>query len=195
MQSNDKKAARFISVINAEAEQQSKKIKQETDRYIDSELKKTRAAARAKAKVTAKAELSKLDEQSNTDSYKLRTQQMTQIISKRNEITNGIFEKAEKRIADFTKSDSYLPFLKESVKRIIGAIGEDTVIYIRPSDASFSQELCALCAGVEYDDSIILGGCKGVSKSTSMRADDTLDTRLAEQKVRFYTESGLSITG
>ena len=67
MQSNDKKAARFISVINAEAEQQSKKIKQETDRYIDSDLKKTRAAARAKAKVTAKAELSKLDEQSNTD--------------------------------------------------------------------------------------------------------------------------------
>ena len=148
MQSNDKKAARFISVINAEAEQQSKKIKQETDRYIDSELKKTRAAARAKAKVTAKAELSKLDEQSNTDSYKLRTQQMTQIISKRNEITNGIFEKAEKRIADFTKSDGYLPFLKE-----------------------------------------------GVSKSTSMRADDTLDARLAEQKVRFYTKSGLSITG
>lgn len=195
MQSNDKKAARFISVINAEAEQQCKKIIKETDRFIDSELKKTRAAARAKAKVTAKAELSKLDEQSNSDSYKLRTQQMTQIISKRNEITNGIFEKAEKRIVDFTKSDSYLPFLKKSVKRIIGAIGEDTVIYIRPSDAAYSQELCALCAGVEIDDSIILGGCKGVSKSSSMRADDTIDARLKEQKIKFYTDSGLSITG
>lgn len=195
MQSNDKKAARFISVINAEAEQQCKKIIKETDRFIDSELKKTRAAARAKAKVTAKAELSKLDEQSNSDSYKLRTQQMTQIISKRNEITNGIFEKAEKRIVDFTKSDSYLPFLKESVKRIIDAIGEDTVIYIRPSDAVFSSELGALCAGVEIDDSIILGGCKGVSKSSSMRADDTIDARLNEQKTKFYTDSGLSITG
>ena len=195
MQSNDKKAARFISVINAEAEQQCKKIIKETDRFIDSELKKTRAAARAKAKVTAKAELSKLDEQSNSDSYKLRTQQMTQIISKRNEITNGIFEKAEKRIVDFTKSDSYLPFLKESVKRIISAIGEDTVIYIRPSDAVFSSELGALCAGVEIDDSIILGGCKGVSKSSSMRADDTIDARLNEQKTKFYTDSGLSITG
>ncbi|MGN1479237.1 MAG: V-type ATP synthase subunit E [Acutalibacteraceae bacterium] len=195
MQSNDKKAARFISAINAEAEQQCKKIIKETDSFIDSELKKTRAAARAKAKVTAKAELSKLDEQSNSDSYKLRTQQMTQIISKRNEITNGIFEKAEKRIVDFTKSDAYLPFLKESVKRIVSAIGADTVIYIRPSDASYSAELSTLCAGVETDDSIILGGCKGVSKSSSMRADDTIDARLNEQKIKFYTESGLSITG
>ena len=47
-------------------------IKKEIDAYVSSELRKAREAAKKNAKNAAKLEISKLSEQSNTDSYKTR---------------------------------------------------------------------------------------------------------------------------
>lgn len=193
MTNNEKKAEQFIRSINAQADKQYNSIKRETDEYVASELRKARIAAKAAAKNAAKLETSKLSEQSNTDSYKSRTQLIMHIIEKRNSITDEVFSKAENRIREFADSEDYLPFLKKSVQSIVSAIGEDTVIFIRPDDEKYKPELIGLCKDVQTDPDILLGGCRGVSSSAGMRADDTLDSRLSEQRQLFYEQSGLSI--
>ena len=50
-----------------------------------------------------------------------------------------------------------------------------------------------MCKEIKTDGSIILGGCKGINDKNSMRADDTLDSRLEAQRELFYEKSGLSI--
>ncbi len=195
MANNEKKAAQFIGVINAEADARCERIKKGTDKYIEYELSRTRKAAKENAKRNAAVEVSKLSEESNTDSYKSRNEMMNQIVSKRNEIAGKVFDSVEKKVKEFTEKEEYKAFLKNSVKAIIDAIGEETVIYIRPEDEKYIDTISGLCKGVELDKTIRLGGCKGVNEVRSMRADDTLDSRFAQQKKEFCSTSGLSITG
>ncbi len=195
MINNEKKAAQFVSTITAEADARCERIKKGTDIYIDYELKRVRKSARKNAKAVAKLEVSKLSEQSNTDSYKSRNEMMTQIVSKRDEIAQEVFNSVLKKIRSFVDSSSYEPFLTKSVQNIVEAIGEDTIIYIRPEDEKYSAALTVLCKGVELDNSIAIGGCKGVNREKSVQADDTLDMRFEIQKTEFYSTSGLSITG
>ena len=72
-------------------------------------------------------------------------------------------------------------------------IGDDAVIFIRPEDEKYKSALLNECAGVKFDKTIKLGGCKGASAKNSMRADDTLDSRFDRQKREFYSYSGLSV--
>lgn len=193
MTNNSKKAEQFIKAINAQADLKCSQIKKEIDAYVFSELRKAREAAKKNAKNAAKLEISKLSEQSNTDSYKTRSQLIMQIIEKRNAITDTVFSKARERIKEFTDGEDYLPFLKKSIQSITDAIGGDTVILIRPQDEKYIGELKGMCKEIKTDGSIILGGCKGINDKNSMRADDTLDSRLEAQRELFYEKSGLSI--
>ena len=193
MTNNSKKAEQFIKAINAQADLKCSQIKKEIDAYVSSELRKAREAAKKNAKNAAKLEISKLSEQSNTDSYKTRSQLIMQIIEKRNAITDTVFSKARERIKEFTDGEDYLPFLKKSIQSITDAIGGDTVILIRPQDEKYIGELKGMCNDIKADGSIILGGCKGINDKNSMRADDTLDSRLEAQRELFYEKSGLSI--
>lgn len=195
MINNEKKASDFIKAINAEADAKCEEIKNETDSYIERELKNAKKAAKENAKAVAASELSKLGEQSNADSYKSRVCQIREIVAKRTEITDKVFEKATKEITEFTKSGEYGDFLEKSAKSIISAIGDDAVIYIKEDDEKYSSRLKAFCKDVRTDKSIIIGGCKGENACTSMSADDTLDSRIEEQREEFYSYSGLSITG
>ncbi len=192
---DEKKVSLFIKSINDEADAQYNKVKDETDAFVASELEAARAAAKENAKAAAKAEVGKISELSNSDIYKSRTQLNMQISQKRNEITNAVFSKAEKEIAQFTQKNEYGEFLIKSVQSIKAAIGDDTVIFIRPEDEKYVSELNKICAGVEFDKTIKLGGCKGCNKTASLRADDTLDSRFEQQKTEFYSYSGLSVIG
>lgn len=189
----EKKAAQFMGAINKEAEAQYQKIKQETDEFVALEIEKAREAAKINAKAVAKAEVSKISERSNTDTYKNRTRLIMDIVSKRKETANKVFDKALEEIKKFTCGDDYAEFLKKSVQSIKNAIGDDAIIFIRPEDEKFKDALMSICGGVEFDKSIKLGGCKGASKKNSMRADDTLDSRFEQQKQEFYSYSGLSV--
>lgn len=195
MANNENKAAEFVSVINAQADARCERIKKGTDKYIEYELNRTRKIAAENAKRVAKVEVNKLSEESNTDSYKSRNEMMTRIVSKRDEIADRVFSAVEKRVRDFTEGCDYQAFLENSVKEIIGVIGEETVIYIRPEDKKYIPCLSDLCKGVELDKTIRLGGCKGVNEVRAMRADDTLDSRFEQQKQEFYSASGLSVIG
>lgn len=108
-----------------------------------------------------------------------------------------MFDAAGEKINEYTKTDSYREKLVSSAKEIAEAFdGGDVELFLRKEDLVFSDDLKAIfkngCVVTESDD-IVYGGLRAADRKTHCLADDTLDTKLKEQKEWFLEHSGLSI--
>lgn len=194
MISDNQKAENFLEAINQDAKKRCDKIKQDVDRYIASELQKARAIAHEEVKALKKAEYDKLNELNNSSLSENEAGETKLLIARRTEITDDIFGSVIKRLEEFVSGESYLDFLKSSVSRLQSGVGKDAVIILRPQDKKYEAQLSSLCKEIRYDESIKLGGCRAENPQEHLAADDTLETRLNEEKQNFYKNSGLSIT-
>ena len=194
MNTENEKISVFLDNINSDADARCKTIRQEADRYVMQELSKARQRAHEDVKAFRKTEIDRLNEETNAGFSELEAQEKKKLIDRRSEITNEVFSKAKVKLIDFTKSDKYLDFLVKSINSIKTAIGEDTVIIVKPDDKKYEAELSKLCKEIKYDPSIKIGGCKAENFANKLIADDTLDARLEAEKANFYKNSGLLIT-
>lgn len=194
MNSNANKTERFLEAINSDADARCGKIKKDVDEYIDGELKKARQLAHQNVRPMRSSEIDRLNEEINAELSETETKEIEKLVARRKEITEKVFSDAVEKIKAFAKSDKYHGFVMASVNNIKSKIGDDSVIFISPSDERFESEIKALGNEVKFDDQIKLGGCKGENARTAMTADDTLDSRLEEEKKKFYGYSGLSLS-
>jgi len=194
MISNNEKNEFFLDAINKEAEKQCAKIKEEVDRYISVELQKARKSAQSEVKILKKDETDRLTGENNADLSLYEANETKKLVEHRSNISNSVFDAALMKIKDFSNKYDYVVFMKKSIVKIKDAIGEDAVIILRTEDKKYESELSSLCSAIEYDDSIILGGCKARNERTKLTADDTLDVRFEQAVNNFYMYSNLSIT-
>lgn len=194
LNSSANKTELFRKAINADADERCAKIRSDVDAYVDAELKATRRAARLSVRHVRSSEFDRLNEEINSELSETETKETEKLVAKRNEITQKVFAKAKEQIISFTKSEDYRAFIMKSASQIKSAIGDDSVIILRPDDKALEGEIKALGCDVGYDGTIILGGCKGKNLRTGMTADDTLDSRLEAEKQSFCGYSGLSLS-
>lgn len=194
MNSRTNKTELFRQAINADADERCKKIRSDVDRYVEDELKKTRRLARLNVRPVRSSELDRLNEEINTELSENEVKETKKLIAKRNEAVERVLKSATEKIIEFTKSEKYTAFILESVHKINSAIGENSVISLRPADNALEAEINALGNSVKFDSTIILGGCKGENFATGLTADDTLDSRLEAEKKRFYEYSKLYLS-
>lgn len=194
MLNDNDKSTLFLDEINTEAQKRCENIKKDIDCYVASELKKARELAQANVGAVKKDETDRLTERNNASLSELEAEETHRLFERRNEIANDVFNKASDKIKAFVSGNDYLTFLKKSITSLKSAIGDDAVIFLRPDDKKFENELKELCSEIGYDASIILGGCKAENLSASLVADDTLDSRFEEAKNNFYSTSGLTIS-
>ena len=72
----------------------------------------------------------------------------------------------------------------------------DAVVYLRPADKDYAPRVQAAFGcpcRVEYDETNTLGGLRMESRMAALRADDTLATRLEQEKPRFREQAGLTV--
>lgn len=194
MISNSEKSEIFLASINKEADRQCAKIKEDTDKYISLELQKARTAAQTDVKILKKDETDRLNEENNAGLSELEANETKFLVGHRKDLTEKVFDKALREITEFTQKYEYLLFLKKSIANIKNSIGEDATVILRPDDRKYEKDLLKLCEAVEYDDTIVLGGCRGINRRTKLTADDTVDVRFEQAKQNFYLYSKLSIT-
>ena len=194
MNSNTNKTELFRRAINADANDRCNKIKNDVDKFVADELKKTRRLAHQNVRPVRSSEFDRLNEEINAELSETETKEIEKLVAKRRESTDSVFNKAIEQLENFTASDEYSDFIKKSVKNIQSAIGNDCVILLSPADKRLENTVKALVNDVQYDNSIQLGGCKGINSRTGMTADDTLDSRLEAEKQSFYGYSGLSLS-
>ena len=151
----DDRVSKFVTAITKEAEEQRKRIEQETKDYIASEMEK--------------AEMEALN-----DSYKMIQRAVANIradvgsqLSRRDEIADSVLTKAADKVKAFAASDRYDGFLAASAKKAAAALGgQRPTVYLRPADMSRKAVITAAIGdcSVKEDKNILLGGLRMVSK-------------------------------
>ena len=87
--------------------------------------------------------------------------------------------------------------LFDGAKAVAELFGEnDCVVYVKESDMSYGDKIKSFFGGnaeVTADETIKIGGVKGFCKSMGIIADETLDSKLEEQRGWFVENAELSV--
>ncbi|MBP0979030.1 MAG: hypothetical protein J6C55_00055 [Oscillospiraceae bacterium] len=117
-----------------------------------------------------------------------------QLLLKRDEFCNQIFENVFVKLCNFTKTDDYSKMFEKKLSELRLENISDIVFYIKSDD----QILCDLIKKkfgeslkIKQDVDIKIGGLKIVNKNTGLCLDETLDTKLMDQRSWFYSNAQL----
>ena len=119
------------------------------------------------------------------------------LLTRRQEITEEVFQKAKDALRAFAASEAYAAFLERAVQEaaVLFTAG-DTVFCMRPEDSKWQktvQKAFGAPCTFAQDGKIHLGGFVVRSKSLGLAADQTLDAMLEDQRAWFEANAGLSI--
>lgn len=192
------KTDNFLKAIEKYAEQQRSQIESEAEDFKQKELEKAEEEGLREAygliqkkmtdiRINIAGELSRAENASRKNTF-----------LRRREIEDSVFEAAEKKLREYTKTDKYTDRLLKSAKEISSVLSaDDTVLYVREQDMKYADKLKAAFGRdcrIEVSDEISIGGVIGISKSLGLLADETLDSGLSQQHEWFCENSGLRVT-
>ena len=105
-----------------------------------------------------------------------------------------LFENVFVKLCNFTKTDDYSKMFEKKLSELRLENISDIVFYIKSDD----QILCDLIKKkfgeslkIKQDVDIKIGGLKIVNKNTGLCLDETLDTKLMDQRSWFYSNAQL----
>ena len=197
MINRDKQIAQFIDAINKNAIKECKKIEKATKKLYTGEAEKLQKSAeeQMQEKINyAKAEIETLFNNSVSQSY---SECRAKAAEKRTELTNNVFKKAEEKLISFTNSEEYIPFLSNSLKEIYGYVKNKMNVAVKVGDKDkvlLAAEKAGVPCEVTEEKDIKLGGVRVDSAEMHKIFDDTLDSRLEDQKEWFFANSNFRIS-
>lgn len=190
------KESKFLDAINRYAEQQKAQITQEIESYKAEKIEQAtekglqdaydlirQDVTRRKAEIVNRLAVEELQ---------LRNEQF----EARQEICDKVFDEATDKLSAFTQTDDYTAFLQRSVSEIGDYCGDSQVVVsISPADEDKRMiiEKALSNAQIETDNTIRIGGLKAYCPARGVLLDDTLDSRLEQQREWFYEHSGLKV--
>ena len=194
---NKDKINKFYEAIDHDADDLRKKMEAEVQQHNDAELEKTKRELEKETRKTVDDGKVKIKINTNRSLSQSEIQHRLDLISKRNLITDSVFESARKKLIDFASTEKYQSLLFDSAKSISSLLkGNDVVLYVREADLQLKDKLISAFGrdcSVKTDKGIEIGGIKAESDQEKRIADDTIDTRLQQQKKWFLQNCGMSI--
>ena len=193
----ENKTDNFLKAIKKYAKAQKKSMRYEVNQLKTERLKE----ADEKGKKDKDALIrEKLTEKHNSMTAQLakKTQDgQKKLYIERSAMTDEVFELAAEKLIAFTQSDKYEPMLFDGAKAVAELFGEnDCVVYVKESDMSYGDKIKSFFGGnaeVAADETIKIGGVKGFCKSMGIIADETLDSKLEEQRGWVVENAELSV--
>ncbi|MDP4118033.1 MAG: V-type ATP synthase subunit E [Bacillota bacterium] len=187
----------FEKTIMEDAEKQSNEILAEFEakkKQIASEMENK---ARREAEEKLKAETEKLERKANEEISGILAVGKRELLVKRQEIMDAVFEKIENKINEYRKTDEYFQYLKGKIHDGIESVGQgDIVVYLDKSDAGLKDAVeKEFSVKVEFDLSDIKGGARVCNITKNVVCDNTIVDRLIEERDKFLEISGLNIGG
>lgn len=194
---NTSKTSNFLKAINKYAAEQRKEIKTRAEEFKKYELQKAEAEVLKDAYFLIQREMAQMKKGISSEVSKLEMEKRKELFSKRQSIMDDVFKKAETRLLEFTKTQDYIELIKkyvQSISKILKKSG--TVLYISEKDqniADIIREFFGKICKVEVDKNIKIGGVIAVNHSMAMIIDETIDSKLLDQKEWFAENSKLNI--
>ncbi len=185
----------FLKSVTDYADAQCKKLERTAETQTQKEITAYKKQAVDISKSNTNREIGKIQSEAALKAAEYESGKRLALSNLRNELADGIFDEATLKIRDFTASAEYSAFLKRSAQRLVGAVGTEIIFYIRPCDAVYSSVLKEVAPQAEIRESeqIKLGGIIATDKSENLRADDTLESRLGDEKKAFFENADFKV--
>lgn len=187
----------FTDAIKRMAKEECDAINNETRQIKSQRLDALIQQTRDKYNNYVDYELLRLQADTNRQISILHENEKKELAALRSKLTDKIFDAVLTELSDFTNTTEYKKLMIRSFTEIIEALpDEELEFFVRQEDMILCDEICkALDRTLEIKpaDDIKLGGVKAVGIKTESLADDTLDTKLEEQKKLFVEHSGFKI--
>lgn len=186
----------FLKSITDYADTQSKKLQKTAETQMQKEIIAYKKQATESFRTNTNREISKIQSTAASKAADYESEKRYALSRLKNELSNSIFEDVTKKIEAFVISEEYPEFLEKSAQSIKEAIGEDIIFYLRADDMKYANILQSVCenAQVLQSNKIHLGGIFATDKTETLRADDTLDSRLKQEEKTFFENAEFKIS-
>ena len=192
------KTDNFLKAIEKYAEQQRGRMQSEAEEFKERELNTAEEEGMRDAYLMIQKTMADINNSIASETSRTIAAGKKSVFARRQQIEDEIFAKAEQKLLAFTQSDKYLSWLTRraaEISRVLNA--GDVVLYVRESDLKYQKKLWDYFGQncqIQPSETIRIGGIKGHSPAMGLVADETLDTRLDQQREWFYEHSGLTVT-
>lgn len=184
--------------IMEDAQAKADKLRAQAEEYRQSALKKAEDEVLHELYSKIQDEISEFRGSTTRSVSQQEAQSRQSLLLKREELTNSVFLHVRKMLLEYTKTPAYQKFMLDLAKEMAKIYPlENSTIMLKADDYSMASQLdevfgkkCRILA----DENIHIGGMKLMNQGAGIFVDETLDSRLEDQKPWFYSHSGLSIT-
>lgn len=187
----------FIKSITDTAAEKRAAVNAETKEIINAELAVMEAQAKKSAEDYIKSKSAAIKLEAGKRISEKAAECRKEVFGKRDEIATRTLSEAGEKLRSFTESAEYKDFIITSAGKILEVFGSGSVtLLLRSEDMSFEADILKKFpyVSVSKDESIKIGGVKGINSLVTLLIDDTLDSRLENQKRWFEENSGLYIS-
>lgn len=184
----DKRLDIFLKSVTDYAQTQCKKLERTAETQMQKEITAYKKQAAEISRSNTNREIGKIQSDAALRAAEYESEKRLVLADLRSELSDGIFDEITLKIKAFTQSSEYADFLKKSAERLFAVIGSEIVFYVRPCDMIYEKLFKEIAENAEIreDGKISLGGIIATDKAATLRADDTLDSRLSNEKKAFF---------
>lgn len=197
MSIDETKTSKFLEAINKYAKEQRDKLNREAQMIREQEEIRIEDEILSDAYNLIQREMAAMKIEISNECSKKEFAGKRQLFEKRMNIMEEVFKKAEQKLLEYSQSDKYKALLLNSVGKIAEiSKNEGMTLYIKPEDeylvSEIKESFPAKC-NVELDNQIKIGGIRGYDKENGVIIDETMDSKLVDQREWFTENSGLMI--
>jgi vacuolar-type H+-ATPase subunit E/Vma4 len=193
MNDSKTKLANFERLVINYAEQKSNEKLTELAEQKKKAVEKINEEITEKFQKELNAKAVKITKLKNKRIFQFRLECQQQILSKRQQLIDNLFEGVIKRLEEFVMSQRYKEYLTDSIaaskKRLEGA----THIQICERDKQYAQEIEKFGLAIEYTNEPIIGGFVLIDIKNAVRLDDTLMTKAQNARDEFLERYNIKV--
>ncbi len=195
---NDSKADNFLSAVKKYNEEERAKIISEIESKKSEAVKSAQAKGKADADRFVKKNLSAKKSEITGEFAVKNLEAQGKLFKKRDDMVKEIFKRASNKLEDYTNSPQYKDKLISYAKEISETFKENScTVYVKKDDLKYENEIKAVFTSdikVESDIEIRIGGLRAYCEKLQLVCDNTLDSKLENQKNWFVENADLKIS-
>ena len=192
------KTDNFLKAIEKYAAEQRSRLESEAEEFKEKELNKAEEDGLKEAYVLLQRKMLSINTGIARELSKAENASRKSTFAKRQEIEDKVFERAKEKLLEYAGTDKYIQKLLESTKTVSEKLtADDVTLYVCERDLKLKNKIISAFGrkcDVQASNEIQIGGIMGISRTVGLLADETLDTKLQNQREWFCENSGLTIT-
>lgn len=197
MSVSDENRSKFLDAINKYAEEQRNKIEAEVELFKEQELEKAETDILSEAYALIQKEMNNMRQKIASETSRKAMEGRKELFGKRREITDRVFEAAKEKLAAYTATEAYPALLQKYAGALAEILPADgTVLTLRRQDEAYAdlvKQAFGKGCTIAYSDDIRLGGLRAYHQELGRIADETLDSKLEDQREWFAANCGMTI--